>query len=165
MRRPDFLLRRRIQDSPKTEVTDPENRSLTSVIGDPPTTSPATEVTDLQNKVQTSTIGEPPTARRTRKLQTLKTNPQPPSSANHQQIAENGGYRPRKQVPNLRLRRLIIRGMDSSRFLRRIMAVSPAQPAKTSKLSQPNRLADPASPADPVTVQPIQPAQPARQCH
>lgn len=71
---------------------------------------------------------------------------------------------PEKQVPNLRLRRLIIRGMDSSRFVGRIMPVSPARPVSPTK--QPNQQVKPAqstsqSPAQQIrqpTNQPIPPA-------
>lgn len=77
----------------------------------------------------TSVIGDTPVGRRRRKLQTPKQDPKPPPSAtkswdcrerksagrfdpaepplsaNPETVAEDGGYRPPKQIPNLRHRR------------------------------------------------------------
>lgn len=67
--------------------------------------SPNTEVTTPQNGTQTSVFGDPPTTRRTRKLQAPNGILKPPPSATNPGFAEDGGYMPGKQDPNLHHRR------------------------------------------------------------
>ena len=67
--------------------------------------SPNTEVTTPQNGTQTSVFGDPPTTRRTWKLQAPNGILKPPPSATNPGFAEDGGYMPGKQDPNLHHRR------------------------------------------------------------
>lgn len=100
-------LRRQTQDSPKTEDKTPQNRTQTSVFGDPTTTRRKRQLDHPKTGFLTSVIGDPFIGRRKRKLQTPKTGPKPPPSASPGTLAENGSQQADQTPPNLHHRRQI----------------------------------------------------------